>query len=463
MIELGLERISKLLSTTALSWRAVHVAGTNGKGTVCHLTSALLNAYNHSSYRERRSQPPIKHARFTSPHLVDRWDGIAFGDATRPAMNVVSKDLFLERESAVKTFDKEHNINATEFELLTATAFQLFDQAAVDVAVVEVGLGGRLDSTNVIGEPVSGSTETKLIRRRFNPAKWRAPPLITAITQIGLDHQAMLGNTREDIALQKAGIMKPGVPVTWAADEELDSLFHARAKELNAPIVTYKDLPIPSIDVDSSAARRINSELAITTSWTALSELGRFPEPEEAGQRGSSLNSLMRDWHDIVREYVFPGRQETISLEPIIGRPREALLDGAHNADGIASLAHKVTSQLRSQGGPIVWVVALSESTDRQPGKMLEPLVQPDDRLIAVEFGPVDGMPWVTPKQGDSIVEAAQQLVPDIDAKTFGADINAALKSACQLADEMAGHVAICGSLYLAGDVHRILREAKQI
>ncbi|KAF2210067.1 hypothetical protein CERZMDRAFT_99766 [Cercospora zeae-maydis SCOH1-5] len=463
MIELGLERISKLLSTTALSWRAVHVAGTNGKGTVCHLTSALLNAYNHSSYRECRSLPPIKHARFTSPHLVDRWDGIAFSDANRPAMNTVHKGLFLERESAVKTFDKVHNINATEFELLTATAFQLFDQEAVDVAVVEVGLGGRLDSTNVIGEPVSGSTETKLIRRRFNPAKWRARPLITAITQIGLDHQAMLGKTREEIALQKAGIMKPGVPVTWAADEELDSLFRTRAKELNAPVVTHKDLPIESIDLDSPAARRINGELAITSSWTALSGLGRFPEPEEARQPGSSLNSLMRDWHDIVQGYVFPGRQEIISLEPITGRPRKALLDGAHNEDGIASLEENIASRLRSQGGPIVWVVALSESPDRQPDKMLKPLVQPGDHLIAVEFGPVDGMAWVTPKQGNSIVEAALRLVPDIEARTFGSDINAALQSACQLADSIGGHVAICGSLYLAGDVHRILREAKQI
>ncbi|GIZ44258.1 hypothetical protein CKM354_000746200 [Cercospora kikuchii] len=460
MIELGLERISKLLSTTALSWRAVHVAGTNGKGTVCHLTSALLNAYNHSSYRESRSQSPIKHARFTSPHLVDRWDGIAFSDAKRPVMNVVSRDLFLECENTVKAFNNEHSINATEFELLTATAFQLFQHEAVDVAVVEVGLGGRLDSTNVIGEPVSGSTETKLIRRRFNPAKWRPKPLITAITQIGLDHQAMLGNTRQEIATQKVGIMKLGVPVTWAADEELEPLFRARAQELDAPIVTYKDLPVEAVHWDTSAARRINGELAIASSWTALLGLGRLDRPEEAKQPGTPLHSLIRDWHDIVRSYSFPGRQETISLEPIIGRPRAALLDGAHNEDGVASLAEKVTLQLRSQGGPVVWVVALSESADRQPGKMLKPLLQQGDRVVAVEFGPVDGMPWVTPKEGSAIAEAAQSITRDIEAKDFGTDVKAALIAACQLADQIRGHVVICGSLYLAGDVHRLLREA---
>ncbi|CAK1362921.1 putative dihydrofolate synthetase [Cercospora beticola] len=462
MIELGLERISKLLSTTALSWRAVHVAGTNGKGTVCHLTSALLNAYNHSLYRESRSQPPIKHARFTSPHLVDRWDGIAFSDAKRPVMNVVSRDMFLERENAVKAFNNEHNINATEFELLTATAFQLFQQEAVDVAVVEVGLGGRLDSTNVIGEPVSGSTETKLIRRRFNPAKWRPKPLITTITQIGLDHQAMLGNTRQEIATQKAGIMKGRVPVTWAADQELDSLFHARAKALNAPVVTYKDLPVETVHLDTPAARRVNGELAIASSWTVLSGLGRLDEPEEARRSGTPLHSLICDWHEIVRSYVFPGRQETVSLEPIIGRPREALLDGAHNEDGVASLAQKVASQLRSQGRPIVWVVALSESSDRQPEKMLKPLLQQGDRVVAVEFGPVDGMPWVTPKQGEAIAKAAQSIISDINAKSFGTDVNAALNTACQFADQIEGHVAICGSLYLAGDVHRLLRGAQR-
>lgn len=459
MIELGLQRISRLLSTTPLPWKAVHVAGTNGKGTVCHLTSALLDAYNRSQYRKTFNQPLIKHGRFTSPHLVDRWDCISLSDSDSNAMNVVPESKFLEEESAIKTFNEQNHISASEFEILTATAFRLFTAKQLDVAVVEVGLGGLLDATNVIAEPVSGLTETKLIRKRFNPAKWRPKPLFTAITQIGLDHQGFLGNTRAEIATQKAGIMKANTPVTWAPDAELDTLFETKARELNAPVVRWEDVPIAKRPWQVLTPRRINGELAVIAAWTALSNLDRIPGPEDATRPGSNLYELVDSWHYIVHDYVFPGRHERISLETVTGRTRMVLLDGAHNEDGIKLLAEAVQKSLRTTPKSIVWVVALSESTDRDPVRILQSLVQEGDRVIAVEFGPVDGMPWVKARSSEEIAEATKSVRPGIDARFFGRDLTGALISACELADENEAEVVICGSLYLAGDVHRLLRE----
>ncbi len=132
MIDLGLARISQLLRYTPQTWKAVHVAGTNGKGSICAYLSAMLQASG------------ARCGRFTSPHLVDRWDCIAVDG--RP----VSEALFREAEAVVRGRDSADRIGATSFELLTATAFEIFRRAGVDFGVVEVGLGGALDATNAM-------------------------------------------------------------------------------------------------------------------------------------------------------------------------------------------------------------------------------------------------------------------------------------------------------------------------
>ena len=172
MIKPGLQRISQLVNGSALPWKAVHVAGTNGKGTVCAATAALLTAAR------------IRTGLFMSPHLLDRWDGIQVdGEA-------VSESAFRDAEARVAALDGAGAADRpSAFERLTATAFDVFSQRRVDVAVVETGMGGRFDATNVL-----------------------QAPLVTVITKIGQDHQAFLDHTIEEIAWHKAGIMKPGVP-----------------------------------------------------------------------------------------------------------------------------------------------------------------------------------------------------------------------------------------------------------
>lgn len=171
MIELGISRIARLLQQTPLSWKAIHVAGTNGKGSISAYLSRLLAAGG------------IRCGRFTSPHLVDRWDCITIDE------KVVQESLFRQIEASVKLRDQDLGIGASEFELLTATAFEIFNHERVEVGVVEVGMGGRRDATNVLDNV-----------------------LVSVISKIGLDHQALLGDSIEQIAREKAGILKPDVP-----------------------------------------------------------------------------------------------------------------------------------------------------------------------------------------------------------------------------------------------------------
>ena len=126
-------------------------------------------------------------------------------------MEIVSSSVFHEAEKDVRSFNKQQNIGASEFELLTATAFTIFTRFKLDLAVVETGMGGRLDATNILGHISNDHTAMENI----DMATFRPSPLVTAITKIGLDHQAFLGDTIEAIAREKAGIMKPGVAVLY--------------------------------------------------------------------------------------------------------------------------------------------------------------------------------------------------------------------------------------------------------
>lgn len=235
MIELGLQRISRLLSKTHLPWRAIHVAGTNGKGSICVYISGMLEAYNNSNFRKLSKRPTIRHGRFTSPHLIDRWDCISINQKT------VSSALFHEIEQKVLLRNASEEINASEFELLTATAFEIFTHEKVDIGVIEVGMGGRLDATNILGVPVDADPTS-------GEPIVRALPLATAIAKIGLDHQSFLGTTLQAIASEKAGILKATVPLVYDSSNppEVHDTFQNLASQIGAPIPDRNSLIITS-------------------------------------------------------------------------------------------------------------------------------------------------------------------------------------------------------------------------
>ncbi|KAL8835355.1 MAG: hypothetical protein Q9170_003344 [Blastenia crenularia] len=410
MILPGLVRISQLLKRTTLSWRAVHIAGTNGKGSVCAYVSAMLHAAK------------IKTGRFTSPHLIDRWDCITIDE------QVIDESRFRRTEQAVKTRDLAENINASEFEILTAIAFELFALEKVEVGVIEVGLGGQHDATNVIKDP-----------------------LVTVITKIGKDHQSILGNTVEEIATHKAGIMKHGVPCVVDATNQqtVIQIFEKIALEVGAgPVIQVRSdvgeesaaLQSFLVEQDLAHHQRINLSLAYLASKEVLQQRASI----------ACLPALL----DGARRTFWPGRLHSVHIAALTGREEPVLVDGAHNAQSAQVLGLFVDEKIRTKPHPVTWVIAIS--LGKEVRELLQSLCQPEDNVVAVEFGKVDGMPWVSSVDPCVILQVARGLGISGLLLAAGRDIASALK----LADSIsaAKPIVICGSLYLVSDVFRLFR-----
>jgi dihydrofolate synthase/folylpolyglutamate synthase len=299
--KLGLERIRNVLEALGNPERAsrvVHVAGTNGKGSTCAMIEAGLRAAG------------IRTGLFTSPHLIEpteriQIDGIPVSEADfERAFNLV-------HETAEKL---DLDCHPTYFETVTAMAFWLFREKKVETAVIEVGLGGRLDSTNVV------------------------QPVLTVITPIDFDHEAYLGHTIEAIAAEKAGILKPGVPAVFAKQRpEAAQVLAAQAAKLRAPITNADDFEICDLYFDARGSRfsGIVCPLAgehqidnAVTAALALRALGVSP--------------------DGIKDARWPGRLEHVSPNPDI------ILDGAHNPAGARALARYLERFYR---GRKIWLV----------------------------------------------------------------------------------------------------------
>ncbi|KAI6897729.1 hypothetical protein D0869_15832 [Hortaea werneckii] len=432
----------------------------------------MLDVYNQSKYRGYTGQPALKHGRYTSPHLIDRWDCITINQKPVPWK------LFHHIETQVKRRDQQGEIHASEFELLTATAFEIFSHENLDVAVVEVGMGGRLDATNILGEPLEApGTRLELSR----PARPR--PLVTAIAKIGLDHQGFLGNTIEEIAKEKAGIMKPNVPVAWDKSNHPAALriLEQTAKDNKA---MYCHLPewIPdrealfesgvsnpgfSSDVPKLPQHsQHNLENAFRATWSALQQLDRVPAGAHHSFREQDiLAELAKDMIKDAASVTFAGRQQQIDLAPLISRPKTILLDGAHNGQSAQALAECVDTQLRHSAHspslqPITWIIAASDSKDIR--ELLATLLKGGDRVFAVEFGSVDGMPWVKAMPAAQIAEAVRVLAQErgelIETHECGSRLLDAIRTATFQAGDQ-GPLVIAGSLYLVGDTMRLLRD----
>lgn len=413
MIELGLGRISRLLRDTHIPWRAIHVAGTNGKGSVCSYASAMLRAGH------------IRCGRFTSPHLIDRWDCITIDE------RVIDQGLFHHVENIIKSRDDHDNIQATEFELLTATAFEVFNREKVEVAVVEVGLGGRYDATNVLQNP-----------------------LVTVITKIGKDHQSILGNSLEEIAYQKAGIMKQNAPCI-VDGSNADCVIEVLAEQ--ARVAQVADIALVSQQSWSEGDdlksyldnheledhQRVNLILAFEAVKIAAASLR------------PSLQS--RQLLTAIPNGSWPGRLQILDLSPILRQTRNVLLDGAHNIQSAQILGSYVDRKLRRDDSPVTWIIAVSQGKDVH--EILSYLLRPGDNLVAAAFGPVAGMPWVQPAGKQVIQTAASAIVNMTNVVGGSGNLEDTLREAVKMA---AGDpIVIGGSLYLVSDVLRLLRDAE--
>lgn len=405
---LGLERIAALLARLGNPERRLppvfHVAGTNGKGSTCAFLRAALEA---AGYR--------LHV-YTSPHLV------RFNERIRLAGTLIGDDALTPLLARV--LDVAEGVGASFFEVTTAAAFLAFAETPADACVIEVGLGGRLDATNVL------------------PA-----PAVCGIAALGMDHEAFLGNSIEGIAAEKAGIAKPGVPlVTMRYPATVAAVIAASAAHAGAALVTrgthwdivpddaglkFHDragslsLPRPTLPGEHQA-----ENLGLATAM--LRHQQALPVPDAA----ITAAALHATW---------PARLQRLAPGPLTGRlPQGAAVwvDGGHNPSAGAAIAAALDGILSAGRGEAPRLaLVLGMLANKDIGGFLAPFASRIDTLIAV---PVAGHDHHAPAKAARV--AAALGVPRVSAATT---IPAALDAIAKAATPAT--VLIAGSLYLAG------------
>lgn len=526
MINLGLTRTQRLLSHVAKSylnqphfippWKAAHIAGTNGKGSVAANLAALL--------RRSRKQDgqPLRVGRFTSPHFIDRWDCIWIDGQP------VERDVFLQAEGQVKsivgTVEEELRNEAlvvgsnlvqnpssqdalarearlTEFEILTATAFLLFSLSTprpCDVAVVECGLGGRLDATNVLPDDAIS---------------------VSIITRIGLDHLDMLGGSLRGIVKEKCGIFRPGVPVVVDGDNEAEVLEMVRGHfknknpslnegsalsavkgadvdallgllNRNMPTNNPKSLPTtraektPTTPISPTTMPHQRSNMAVALqAFTILQQKLSLQFEFASTAASQTLQKITADAsksYPARLQWLRPGWLDQTPGDNRLPRLNQTpvLLDGAHNAQSVAVLREYVdlvagldtTSSVTRR--PEIWILALSSS--KPPAEILKTLFarfqdgkesQAMVKIIFTSFGGVDGMPWVKALPPSELVTRAEalSLTPMVEGATKSV-VEALDVVESMLLRSDPGEmplIVISGSLYLASDFLRFARDGR--
>jgi dihydrofolate synthase/folylpolyglutamate synthase len=282
-IKLGLENIQRLLEALHLNdgqWRVIHVAGTNGKGSVCAMIDSILRAQH------------CRAGLFTSPHLV------TFRERIRVNGEMISEQAAADGLTTIRDLVRDWEPHPTFFEVTTALALKHFSDAKIDVVILETGLGGRLDATNAV------------------------PSDVSVITPIDLDHQQWLGNTLSEIAGEKAGIIKPGIPVISARqDPAAEQVIRARAGQCGAPLQFITEAYDRSPIALRGAHQKQNAALAIA----ALRAAGIDPPSPNASPARTSCATGIDD--------VAIARGLSSVEWPARFQPwdQRTIIDGAHN------------------------------------------------------------------------------------------------------------------------------------
>jgi dihydrofolate synthase/folylpolyglutamate synthase len=406
-IDLSLDRIERLLGRIGHPERrlapVVHIAGTNGKGSTLAMLDAMLRAAS------RRVQ------RYISPHLVRFNERFLFDG--QPIDEPELADVLDVCERA------NRGAPITEFEITTAAAFLAFARHDADALLLETGLGGRLDATNVVA--------------------W---PRLTALAPISLDHQAFLGERIEQIAFEKAGILKPGVPcIVGPQPPEAIAVISRRADEIGSPLGIHgrdwraarigdrliveaegrtRDLPLPAL---AGCHQIDNAGLAVVCALA----LGELAPDDDAIAQG-------------LRNAVWPARLQRLTRGPLVERlpaTCELWLDGGHNPAAGEALAASLNGV---ETRPLHLVVGMLNTKD-EPGflRPLAPLAR-SVRTVPVPDAPASRDP----------IEAAAEAARFGIAATPAPNVISALAAIAASEPEPA-RVLVCGSLYLAGHVLR--------
>ncbi len=414
-VKFGLDRIRAVLEALGnpqRTFRIIHVAGTNGKGSTCAMIEAGLRSSHSFEARQygvlSAPKQPLRTGLFTSPHLIEPTERIQISGVP------VTPEQFQRAFAVVhETAEKlDLDCQPTYFETVTAMAFWLFRELGVEIAVIEVGLGGRLDATNVV------------------------EPELTVITPIDFDHEIYLGHTLQAIAQEKAGILKPGVPAVFARQRpEASAVLEARAAELGVEVTRVEDFEICDLEIDARGSRfsvvqpgasRVSVYCPLAgehqvdnavTATLALQKLGASP--------------------DGIKETRWPGRLEHVAPNP------DVILDGAHNPAGARALARYLE---RFYGHRRIWMIY---------GAMRDKAVE---EIAGILFPTAHELIFTAPK-------FARALRPEALVEIAGRGETAStVADALQLARERAEAedvIVITGSLFLVGEARTLFQSVR--
>jgi folylpolyglutamate synthase/dihydropteroate synthase len=521
-IDLSLTRIRSLSTHLPPYTRpTIHIAGTNGKGSVSALLTSILSA--------------LRIGRFNSPHLVHIHDCISINN------HPVSHATYTSARRQVEDADTTHGTCLSSFELLTLTALQIFEDVAVDVVILEVGMGGLLDATNII------STSTVLC---------------SVLTAVDLDHQAFLGTTVAQIARHKAGIARPGRPFVLGPQND-DSIqqvveevvLHAGGTLLRSPRVradngnsssasgvppppqrvhatleSFPDRPICAsfplqgdhqLDNLSTALGVIDTLLLLSSKSISESLPNADPDLIEMFGTLNLPSRLTPETIELgIQDVQWPGRLSFhllhIPIHPM-GNPTTTLLlvlaDGAHNPASAHTLGAYISRLQSTAIAPITYILALSHSPPKIPHDTLAPILAPlvsspsappnlKPGIALLPFTPPAGMPWVRPVDPhvlrETVVQLFRSVAPEeassnqVEIRIFDNDTNSPEANTSELPDinintsegfyrplldalrwaaarhrpvgaedpasqPSRGLVVLAGSLYLVADLYRLL------
>lgn len=412
-IKFGLDNIGIALTDLGQpqdSFPSLHVAGTNGKGSVCAMLTEVLARHG------------LRVGLYTSPHLVSVEERIRLG--RRPISQADFCRLLTRVKRSCDRLLAKGKLAAplTYFEHLTALAFLYFQEKRVDAAVLEVGMGGRFDATNVVR------------------------PLVSVITSIGLDHQKFLGRTLAAIASEKAGIIKPGVPVVCGVDDGVaERVIRKKAREVGSPFIGVFDPP------NRIRPEKVGSGYRFTFYYQGQTfrfrpRLVGLHQGRNAAVALAVALGLNRTWPKLERRKIilgiekaqWPGRLEVFSRAPLV------VLDGAHNEEGARALAAYVRGFMPK---PVHLVFAVMRDKDFRP--MIRKLFPLSRKVILTTI------PYHRAAAPEEILHKSGAFRKRISLE---ADFRRALTQAREAARTAGGSVLVAGSLFLVGEMKKAAR-----
>ncbi|MBE9223105.1 bifunctional folylpolyglutamate synthase/dihydrofolate synthase [Cyanobacterium stanieri LEGE 03274] len=401
-INLGLVRIKKLLAELGNPQEKVpfiHVAGTNGKGSVCAYLSSIL------------TEAGYKTGRFISPHLISWNERISINNQYIGDDDLIKILHHIKEIIALRPADSPPEEYPTQFEVITAASWLYFAQCQVDVAVMEVGLGGRLDATNVSDRP-----------------------LASIITSISREHWQRLGDTLAKIATEKAGVIKQGCPVVVGKlPPEAHEVVMEKIKTLQCPYILIEPAQKITKNQQPWATHQgieyplsLNGDIQLHNSAIAIATIQIL---------------INKGWH-INNQAIIEGMKKTRwqgRLQWIKWQNKSILIDGAHNVDSAKILRNYVDTLDKKT----TWVMGMLSTKDHQG--ILKTLLKSGDQLILV---PVPDHSSTEPRE---LAHIAQQTCPDLDKIQIASELFQGLNQALTMTKNKANTIVICGSLYLLG------------